>query len=216
MNLVNELQVSAENDDVLTVLRKTMRLASKLNRDDISAWLQAEQTGYPENRNVPDYRMIGVTFAYNTNGPVPDGYGRTMNGIQSLPSPDADARVPIGAPLSAVMTWIADLDKGGHGIYQTVDERMDRVLRSMYHFHPMFAHQISLLLRLNDSQVKAIPDRIKDKVLEWALALERAGVTGDGMTFSVKDKQIAQTVTFNLTNCHVEQLSNSGTNSKGS
>ena len=32
MNLVNELQVSAENDDVLTVLRKTMRLASKLNR----------------------------------------------------------------------------------------------------------------------------------------------------------------------------------------
>jgi hypothetical protein len=152
MNLVNELQVSAEQDDVLTVLRKTRRLASKLNRDDISEWLDAEQNGYPENRNVPDYRNIGVTLAYNTNGPVPDGYGRTVNGVQSLPYSGSDPRVPVGAPLSAVMTWIADLDKGEQGIYQVADEAMDRVLRSMYHFHPMFAHQISFMLRLNDSE----------------------------------------------------------------
>jgi hypothetical protein len=64
------------------------------------------------------------------------------------------------------------------------------------------------------SQVRAVPERIKDKVLEWALALERAGVTGDGMTFSVKDKEIAQTVTFNIYGSQIGQLSNLGTNLK--
>jgi AbiTii len=211
MNLVNELQVSAEQDDVMTVLRKTMRLASKLNRDDISGWLEAEQSGYPDNLNVPDYRRIRVTFAYNTNGFISAGFGRLMNGVQELPT-DIDVKVPVGSPLSAVMAWVAQMDKG-HGIYQPVDEKMDQALRGMYQFHPMYAKQISLMLRLNDSEVRAIPERIKDKVLHWALALERAGVTGDGMTFSVKDKEIAQTVTFNIYG-HIEQLSNSGTNLK--
>jgi hypothetical protein len=216
MDLVNELQISAGRDDVLTVLRNTMRLASKLNRDDISEWLAAEQSGYPDNRNVPDYRMIGVTFAYNTNGFVPAGFGRITNGLQPLPAPNFDVRVPVGAPLSAVMTWIADLDKGEQGIYQTVDERMDQLLRDMYWFDPMYAQQITLMLRLNDSQVRAIPERIKDKVLEWALALERAGVTGDGLTFTAREKEIAHSVTFNISHCQIEQLNNLGTNLKGS
>jgi hypothetical protein len=43
MNLVDELQVSAESDDVLTVLRKAKKLASKLERNDIAEWLEAEQ-----------------------------------------------------------------------------------------------------------------------------------------------------------------------------
>lgn len=44
MNLVNELQVSAEQDVVLTVLCKAKRLASKLDRSDITEWLRNEQT----------------------------------------------------------------------------------------------------------------------------------------------------------------------------
>lgn len=36
MSLVNELQDSAGSEDVLTVLRKTKRLASKLDRQDIA------------------------------------------------------------------------------------------------------------------------------------------------------------------------------------
>src|SRR5579862_7316069 len=82
VNLVNELQVSAENDDVLTVLRKTKRLASKLDRQDIADWLQAEQAGYAQSQAVPDYRKIVTTLAYNTNGFIPAGYGRMMKGVE--------------------------------------------------------------------------------------------------------------------------------------
>jgi hypothetical protein len=52
-------------------------------------------------------------------------------------------------------------------------------------------------------------------VLDWACDLERAGVRGDDMTFSDKDKQIAQSITFNLNNCNIDQLTNLGTNRKG-
>lgn len=213
MNLVNELQVSAERDDVLTVLRKTMRLASKLDRKDISVWLDSEQDGYPEGTIVPDYRRIRVTLAYNTNGYIPAGYGRLMSGVQDLPG-DFDTRVPISNPLSSVMEWIAGMDKG-NGVYQHVDDQLDRLIRQTYRFNPMISQQISLLLHLNAAEVRAIPERIKDKVLRWALALESAGVTGDGMTFSLKEKEIAHSVTFNITGSNIEQLSSSGVNLKG-
>src|SRR5579864_331264 len=85
MNLVNELQVSAEQDDVLTVLRKTKRLASKLGRQDISEWLRFEHDGYPVDKSVPDYRKIAITFAYKTNGYIPAGYGLLRNGTEELP-----------------------------------------------------------------------------------------------------------------------------------
>ena len=73
MNLVNELQVSAEQDEVLTVLRKAKRLASKLGVDDINQWLRAEQEGYEKGDTIPKYRMIKASLVYKTNGPIPLG-----------------------------------------------------------------------------------------------------------------------------------------------
>ena len=61
-----------------------------------------------------------------------------------------------------------------------------------------------------------LPERIKDTVLDWALALERAGVTGEGMTFTAKEKEVAQTVIFNIYDSNIEQLNNAGQNQKGS
>jgi hypothetical protein len=79
----------------------------------------------------------------------------------------------------------------------------------------MFAHQITLLLHLNGAQIAAIPNHIKDKVLDWACALEAGGVTGEGLSFSAKEKEIAPSVTFNISNSQIEQLNNLGTNQRG-
>jgi hypothetical protein len=85
MGLVNELQASAERDDVLTVLRRAKRVSAKLGRRDISEWLEHEQNGYPDGVKPPNYRRVKVTFAYNTNGPMPVGYGQLRDGIVPLP-----------------------------------------------------------------------------------------------------------------------------------
>ena len=57
----------------------------KLNRSDISDWLNAELNGYEVEHPLPDYRLIGSTVAYNTNGYVPAGFGMMKNGIEDLP-----------------------------------------------------------------------------------------------------------------------------------
>jgi hypothetical protein len=216
VNLVNELQVSAEKDDVLTVLRKTKRLASKLGRKDIAEWLQAEQGGYFSGQSVPEYRLVGTTLAYNTNGFIPAGYGQLVRGIEHLPASNLTCPMPVKDSIGTILSWIEGEDKG-NGIFYPIPEGSDcsRAIRSRFRFNPMIEHQITFLVHLNACQIKAIPEGIKDKVLDWACALETAGVNGDGLSFSAKEKEIAHTIIFNINNSHVEQLSNSGTNLKG-
>jgi len=217
MNLVNELQSSAEQDDVLTVLRKTKRLASKLDRQDISDWLHCEQSGY-KNKNVslPDYRKINTTLAINTNGYIPTSFGMVVNGIQDIPSCGLDLPCNLGDSISAVLSMIEEI-KNEKQMYRPIEEgtEFSRSLREFIKIDPMFSRQVTFLLHLNAAQVKAIPDQIKDKVLEWACALEVAGVTGEGMSFSEKEKHTAHNVNFNIFDSHIEQLNNSGTNQRG-
>jgi len=211
VNLVNELQISAERDDVLTVLRKTTRLASKLGRTDIADWLLAEQNGYPRGDAVPDYRRVRGRLAMNVSGYVPAGFGRIMSGVQELPGVNCNPELPMMDSISTVLTLIAGMDDGSHlSLPIERNTEMDRYYRKF--IDPMFSSQISFILNMNPAQVRAIPERIKDKVLEWACALERAGVSGDGLTYSVEDRKIAQSVTFNIYGSQIGQLSNSGTN----
>ncbi len=210
MNLVNELQISAEQDDVLTVLRKTKRLASKLNRDDITAWLECEQQGYSAKQDVPHYRNVMSTVAFDTNGYIPAGFGRLMRGISDMPSAGVSLPMPVQEPISTILSWVANETPNTKLCMPIPEGRLTDSLRSQ--FDPMFADQITFLFRLNIAQVRAIPDQIKDRVLDWACALERAGVKGEGMSFDDKEKEIGHTVTFNINNSTVGQLTNSGSN----
>ena len=76
MGIVNELQASAERDDVLTVLRRAKRLSAKLGLRDISEWVDHEQNGYPPQATIPSYRIVQISVCYNSNGYVPAGYGQ--------------------------------------------------------------------------------------------------------------------------------------------
>ncbi|AMV26694.1 hypothetical protein VT84_20005 [Gemmata sp. SH-PL17] len=212
MNLVDELQESATQDDVLTVLRKTKRLASKLNRDDISVWLDTEFNGYSPDQDVPEYRVISTTIAYNTNGYIPDGFNMLKDGIGDLHSAGAGPHATLPDSISEILVHIEAI-KAGKGAYCPIDNssQLARCLRQQY-FHPLIARQITFLFHLSNTQICAIPEQIKDRVLDWALKLERAGVTGEGQSFSLSEKQIAHSVTFNITNSNVGQLTNSGSN----
>ncbi len=216
MNLVNELQVSAERDDVLTVLRKTKRLASKLGRQDIGDWLRSELEGYTDKKSVPDYRQVRTTYVMKTNGYVPAGYGMVRDGLQDLNAfSDMAPTLPVTDPISSVLAWIESMSTEGHSVFLSVNRAMKSDAYIRQHVNPMFSEQVSFLLRMNDSQIKGIPEQIKDRVLDWACALEQAGVQGDGMSFDEKEKRIANAITFNISHSQIEQLNNMGTNHKG-
>lgn len=213
MNLVNELQVSAEQDDVLTVLRKARRLASKLGVNDIDDWLKAEQNGYSGIQPVPPYRMVKGSLVFQTNGPIPVGWGMTGNGIMDYPGGFVVDR-PMVDGMGEVVSLIETITGTGNGLYMQMEDggNLDGFRNTL---HPYFADQVTFLLKMNAAQVRAIPEAVKDKVLDWACALERRGVYGDKMTFSDQERRLAHAVTFNINGSNIGQLTNSGNNHRG-
>lgn len=214
MDLVNELQVSAERDDVLTVLRKARRLASKLGVADIDHWLKCESEGYARREDIPAYRIITCSLVLKADRPIPTGWGMVGTGVMELPGWDS-LHHSMGEPVSSVMNMIGEMDSKvkvgmvGFGVPSHVEatlrERMNELI----------ADQVTFWLRGNSCQVRAIPDAVKDRVLDWALALEQRGVRGENLTFSDREKAAAQSLTFNLSNCQVGQIAGTGTNLKG-
>ena len=110
MGLVNELQESVERDDVQTVLRKALRLSSKLGRSDIAEWLRHEQDGYPDAVPVPAYRILQVSYWYDTNGYVPAGFGMVAHRVAPLHL-ETRATCEVAEPISTVATWVEELRK---------------------------------------------------------------------------------------------------------
>jgi hypothetical protein len=216
MNLVNELQISAEKDDVLTVLRKTKRMASKLGRIDITDWLNSEQNGYAKDKEVPDYRLVSGTVCMNTNGYVPAGFGRLQKGIIKMPALGILDRNPVRHSISDVLTFIQS--RTANNIIARVFEHgspQDMAIRKCICINSDYSDQVTFALELNSVQIASIPEKIKDKVLDWACDLELAGVTGEGMSFSPEEKAIAHNTTFIIHNSTIDQLNNHGKNQKG-
>jgi hypothetical protein len=210
VNLVNELQVSAEQDDVLTVLRKAKRLASKLGVDDIGQWLQWEQEGYTGSKTLPKYRVVKGRVVFNPNGPIPVGMGMIGRGMMDMPGDPILLEKPVPESMNNVVTLVKGCEEQNLGLYYPLPEQSARHLRQL--FDPDFADQMSFFLKLNRDQVEAIPEAVKDRILDWALALERRGVLGDGVTFNDKEKAEAHNITFNINNSQIEQFNNMGQN----
>ena len=214
MGLVNELQESAERDDVLTVLRKAKRVASKLGRDDIAEWLEYEQNGYTNGATLPDYRQVRVAFYYNTNGYIPGGMGMAVNGLMPMPwTADLETCYPVRDAIGAVCGWTARLSEGKGSIYVTLNGPTTETLRSTMTapLMPELLEQLSFHGRLDDFGLRNIPERVKDHVLQWACRLEAVGVHGEGHTFTSSERQIAQTLIYNVggnLNQHTTQQSN--------
>lgn len=49
-------------------------------------------------------------------------------------------------------------------------------------------------ISLSAVQVRALIEAVRDRVLDWALALDEAGIQGDGMSFTSQEQQQAQQV----------------------
>ena len=213
MNLVNELQVSAEREDVLTVLRKARRLASKLGVNDIDEWLKAEQNGYADGQDIPKYRMVKGSLVFNTNGPVPVGLGMTGNGIMDYPGGFVVDR-PMVDSMGEITALIESVQATRNGLFMQMNETsMLRELRR--NTNEFLADRVTFMLKMNTAQVRAIPEAVKDKILDWACELERRGVHGESMTFNENERRLAHAITFNITNSKIEQLNNMGNNHKG-
>ena len=191
-SLVEQLQSAALDRNVPgeDLLRLAKVVATKLELDQFLSWIDREMKGYGPDDDVPEYRLLsGVVQA---EGPY-HGWQTVIfeqnEGAQKLHREltNHKARLPIGE--------ISDLlSRGGRALgipYGTM--KVEGVLGE---------ELVNAQLEVDRARFAGILDAVRNAVLEWALELEKAGIRGEGLTFSQPEKQRAHeaNVTVNISN----------------
>jgi hypothetical protein len=82
VSILHDIQAAIlqENPDLSTILLKLRLLASRLGSEPLEDWVAYETEGYPKDVEIPEYRIIGVTYKGTWSG----SFG---GGIQNAPIP---------------------------------------------------------------------------------------------------------------------------------
>ncbi len=157
---------------VATLLRKVKLAASKLKLEKVEDWVDNELRGYTSD--VADYRRIsGLPRAWNSyRGWIPiGGEPRIMEII---------SKVPIGQPIAGIESSIA---LGSSFIFDYPADVVNNLSDACGWRIPRAGAE------LDRAALVSIVDAVRTLILEWALALENAGVTGFDVSFSQDEKK---------------------------
>jgi len=82
LSILREIQASLISDEpnLGSVFLKLRLLAARLGSDILGDWVKHEMSGYPKDIDLPDYRIVGVTFKGTFSGPF-------NSGIKNAPIP---------------------------------------------------------------------------------------------------------------------------------
>lgn len=75
MGLLAEIQsaVLQDQSDIAPILLKLRMLAARLGSQPLAEWVKHESEGYPSGVDVPDYRILGVSYRATFSGPFGSG-----------------------------------------------------------------------------------------------------------------------------------------------
>jgi hypothetical protein len=178
--LVEEIQKAAidPNAAVSTLLRQVKLAAFRLKLDTVEYWVEAELNGYSNGAELPAYRKVEGSAVVQTlhEGWQPLVLEKDTEFLRTASIRDS---------VASIETLLANRKNG------TLVKR-----------YPVGI--IANISKANDAQITqggcsiqrssfvSILDSVRNLVLDWAIKLERAGVTGDGLSFSVQEQQQAR------------------------
>lgn len=182
-SIVLELQAEAmsHSGSVLSLLRMTTVVSTKLGIKEVREWVRLEMQGYP-NYSVPDYRQFtGHLKALN---PFHGWQPVAFQDEKGLEYKKKLTSISIGNAVSEVEAW---LSSEGSFIQLPVPQELACVL----------GIDVALSRFVAKAALNVIPDRIRGFILDWSLELEQKGILGEGMTFTAKEKAQAPSVVMN-------------------
>ncbi|TPG77362.1 hypothetical protein [Pseudomonas arsenicoxydans] len=183
--LVLELQsdVLKESVSILSLLRKARALSVKLNVTTIDQWLEHEMNGYPRGVSIPEYRhVLGKVICRDPyRGWIPLEI-RNPELLENL------SQRMLHQPVSALCQF-------------TESKEGDSLLLQ---FPPKMAAQImkgcgcepGLEIALN--LINGVISTVRNKILDFALELEKQGIHGEGMTFTNEEKMAANNISYSI------------------
>lgn len=86
----------------------------------------------------------------------------------------------------------------GKGLFYPCDAETSEKIKG--HFRRSWSgvvDQIVIVHQMDIPSVKDIPNQVKNRILDWALELERAGIHGEGHSFMPIEQQRAKQIVFN-------------------
>jgi hypothetical protein len=184
--IVRKLQTDAINQDisVSTLLRTAKVVATKLDLQDALIWIDRELDGYLglPVEELPAYRRLkGVLKGHNP-----------YHGWKPILFENSEQeRVFSQAPLGVSIGTIEEYLKGKHEndfIFEISPETETQLINAL-------EYPLEVKLQLDRGAIFRIVDAVRNLILNWSLELEKAGILGEGMVFSGRDKREATPIT---------------------
>jgi hypothetical protein len=190
IGLVEEIQKAAIDPDVAvsTLLRRVKLAAVKLKLDTVQRWVELELDGYSGEPELPAYRTVGgsamVRDAYTGWQPVALSEGTEF--LQTATVGDSVGKI------EALLAGKGDLIK----------QYPVNILESLSKHNGAQLLQGGCLI--SRSAFIGILDAVRNLTLDWVIELERAGILGDGLSFTAQERQQAREVhsTINVGTIH--------------
>jgi hypothetical protein len=180
--LVEEIQAQALDPTVKVsdLLRRVKLAAVKLQLEDTVEWVDRELRGYSDPDTVPVYRRTSGQLRAHTrfHGVVPVvGSGGWIDDVCKNPISLSVAKVEVlcGDGTQEVIGQV-------HGEIETQMNKAHGTPGTEYYVHTQQSVFLDIL------------EQVRNLVLDWAIGLEKAGILGEGISFTVEEKDKAARV----------------------
>ena len=202
---LQELAADSSND-ISDLLRKALLIATKLKLDEFRVWVMKELNGYQPGEELPSYRY--VTGDLRAQNPY---HGLIPFILEDPELTTAVRRIRVAESVESLSNLIQSSGKHGEITYPFNPEQEAVLMRMQNSIAPLRPLRV-----VGRNQISAIIEQIRTRLLEWALSLEQAGILGEDMSFTEKEKKKAkrnseiniqhfQGVLGDVTNSSIEQ-----------
>ena len=213
MSLLYQIQESVvqESCDLGSVLLRLRLLASRLGSDILEEWVKHESEGYPNEVDVPSYRIVGVSYKGTFSG----SFG---SGIRNAPIPpyliqqfagQQWVNYEVRGSISAVDDTIKNsADGGSFGI-----DASNLILLLQGKIYPGYPACHVIEGTISPISFIEIRQTVRSRILELTIELDKAipaaalvtfGASGNEAKNSEKVQQISQQIIYgNFTNSNI-------------
>ena len=180
--IVRKLQADALNQDVpvSALLRLAKVIATKLDLQDALVWIDRELNGCLDLKadDLPPYRRLsGAPKAWNP-----------YHGWQPIHFGDPEearlcSQAPVGQALDSIEQSLRERS-GGTYTFPYPPEIKARLVKAL-------EFPTEICIHLDAGALWNIVHQVRNLILDWSLELDKAGIVGEDMTFTPKEKREA-------------------------
>jgi hypothetical protein len=183
-SLIDELLLEAADASVsgASLLRKALVVAAKLGVDEVPQWINCELSGYYGLEEIPPYRIV--------RGRVK---AKLMHRFIEVEFDTNDTEQKVSE--RRIDSSISDLEAllSSEGVLTIAYPAETQALLRRVFSEP----DAQFICIIQHARIVSILDQVRNEVLRWAIALDKAGVRGEGLSFSQVEKEKAHGVIVN-------------------